>query len=344
MDDVDRRIVAALQIDGRASWRQIGQLAGVSESTAARHAQRLFEEGLVRVTAVADPARCGLGQAALIRLACEVGATRRVSHQLAERADVRFVALVTGGYDLVLELIVPSRTDLADFLIEDLTAIEGVRQSATSGVIRNFSTTFDWSRSALGGRAAPRGRPPLGHDAEPVSLDETDFALIRLLADDGRASFADLSDAVGLTESTTRRRAEALIERRCLHIATLVAPPLVGYDVEVMAWLRVDLSELEKTAEALAALPEVRYLSGTYGTSNLVLEAFMRSNDDLYAFLTDSLGSIPAIKDVELSIELETVKRAHLRMDDSHWRRPRAGAAWTQPAGGNGRRAGGAAR
>jgi DNA-binding Lrp family transcriptional regulator len=332
MEDVDRRLVAALQIDGRASWRQIGQLAGVSESTAARRAQRLFDDGLVRVTAVADPARCGFGQAALIRLACEVGATRRVSQQLAERDDVRFVALVTGGYDLVLELIVPTRDDLANFLIEELTSIAGVRQSATSGVIRNFSTTFDWSRAALGERAGP-GATPLGHDGGPLpTLDETDLALIRLLSDDGRATIADLACAVGLTESTTRRRTEALIDRRCLQIATLVAPPLVGYDVEVLAWLRVDLSELEITAKALAALPGVRYLSGTYGTTNLVLEAFMRSNDDLYAFLTDSLGSIPSIRDVELSIELETVKRAYLRMDDSHWRRPRADTDWSPAA------------
>jgi DNA-binding Lrp family transcriptional regulator len=326
MDEVDRRIIAALQIDGRASWRQIGQLADVSESTAARRAQRLFDDGVVRVTGVVDPSRCGHGHPALVRLACEMGATRNVSRQLAERSDVRFVALVTGGHDIVMELIVRSRQDLAHFLNEELTTIEGIKQSTTAGVIRNFRMSYDWSRDALGGRESTHreaDRP--SWDDEPVPLDDIDNALIRLLGDDGRASFAALGFTLEITESTARRRTEALIRRGCLQIASLVAPQLVGYNVEVFAWLRVNLAHLETTAQALAARREVRYLSGTYGSSNLVLEAILRSNDDLYGFLTGCLGSISGIEDVDVAVELETVKRGYLRMEDARWCRPHVG-------------------
>jgi DNA-binding Lrp family transcriptional regulator len=330
VDDVDRRIIAALQLDGRATWRQIGELVGVSDSTVARRAQRLFDEGIVRVTGVADPARCGLGHVALIRLACDMGATRRVSRQLAERPDVRFVSLVTGSYDIVMELIVGSRRELSYFLNEELKTIDGVKQSATAGVIRNFRMSYDWSREALGARLAdaPPLPPDRFDDGQPVELDDLDHALLRLLSDDGRASFADLADAVEITESTARRRTEALLERGCLRVAVLVVPELVDFHVEVFAWLRVKLAELEQTAQALTAQRSVRYLSGTYGASNLVLEAVLRSDDDLYRFLTDGLGGIPAIENVEVNVELETVKRAYLRIEDSHWCRPRVDPAW----------------
>ena len=330
MDEVDRRVVAALQLDGRARWRRVGQLAGVSESTAARRAQRLFDEGVVRVAGVADATRCGLGHPALIRLACDVGTTRTVSRKLAERPDVRFLALVTGAHDIVMELIVPSRHQLAHFLNEELTTIGGIRHSATAGVIRNFRMSYDWSRDTLAGRAAPTtvAPPQDGSAGAAVALDGIDTALLRLLSGDGRATFSALAAALDVTESTARRRTEALIEQRCLQIATLVAPQLVGYDVEVLAWLRVNLAHLEETARTLACRREVRYLSGTYGASNLVLEAILHSNEDLYEFLTGCLGSISGIEDVDVAVELETVKRAYLRMEDSRWCRPGGDPVW----------------
>lgn len=316
MDELDRRIAAALQVDGRATWRDVGRVVGASESTVARRAQQLIESGVMRVTAVADPIRCGFGYPVLVQLRCEVGAVTEVAQMLARRPDVRFVAVVTGTFDVVVELIVPSRRRLARVLVEELTGVEGITQTTTEIVLRNFKTAYDWSRDLLGAAAAKLEPPPVAEHAR-VTLTAVDLELLQLLVDDGRRSFADLAAALGISESMARRRVEALTNAGCLRFATFIQPHLLGYDVEVFIWMRVDLATLEETAALLARRHEVRYLSATSGFSDLTCEVILRSPDELYRFTTETLGALPAVRQVDIALELDTVKRGFFRMDDN---------------------------
>ena len=50
LDYLDRQIVAALQANARATWRQIATVVGSSESTVKRRAERLIRTGAVRIT------------------------------------------------------------------------------------------------------------------------------------------------------------------------------------------------------------------------------------------------------------------------------------------------------
>lgn len=312
MDQLDRRIAAALQVNGRATWRQVARAVGSSESTVARRAQQLIDAGFMRVTAVADPIRCGFGYPVLVQLKCEVGAAGEVADVLAERPDVRFVALVTGTFDVVMELVVPSRRRLARVLIEELPQVDGITETTTESVLRNFKMAYDWSRELLGASALELEHAP-DTDDRPITLTAVDLELLQLLVDDGRRSFADLAAALDISESMARRRVDALVASGCLRFATFVEPHRLGYDVEVFIWMRVDLALLEETAVALAARPEVRYLSATSGFSDLTCEVILRSQDDLYAFSTETLGALPAVRQVDFALELATVKRGYFR-------------------------------
>lgn len=317
MDDLDRQIAAALQVNGRATWHQVARAVGSSESTVARRAQRLLEHGVLRIAAVTDPGRAGFGYPVLVQLRCGAAAAPRVADILADRADSRFVALVTGTFDIVMELIVPSRRYLAHVLLDELTAVEGIGETTTESVIRNFKTSYDWSRELLGAAADELGGGfgPATTPGSGGTLDSIDLELVQLLSEDGRRSFADLAAQTGIGESAARRRVHSMCSNGSMSFATFVAPELLGYDVELMCWIRVDLSRLDRIASALAALPEVRYLSATSGYSDLICEIILRSQDDLYDFSTKTLGRLEGVTSVNFALELQTVKRAHLRMD-----------------------------
>jgi DNA-binding Lrp family transcriptional regulator len=317
MDGLDRRIAAALQVNGRASWLQVARVVGSSESTIARRAQRMIDAGEIRVVAVADPARCGFGYPVLVQLKCEIGTASRVAHALANRHDVRFLALVTGSFDIVMELIVPSRRYLAGVLLEELPRIGGIKETTTETVLRNFKMSYDWSRGLLGDASAGLDHPapvPENAPAKPHELDTLDLRLYELLLEDGRRSFSELASIVGISESMARRRVDALWERGCIRFATLLEPYLLGYDVECFCWIGVDLSQLEQAARTLAGQREVRYLSATIGHSDLICEIILRSQDDLYGFSTQTLGRLPGVQGVDVGLELQTVKRAYVRM------------------------------
>lgn len=316
MDDLDRQIAAALQVNGRATWLQIARAVDSSESTVARRAQRLIEHGVLRIAAVTDPGRAGFGYPVLVQLKCGAAAPK-VADILADRADARFLALVTGTFDIVMELIVPSRRYLANVLLNELTAIEGIAETTTESVVRNFKTSYDWSRDLLG-EAADELEGSLGATADPdreATLDPIDLQLVQLLSEDGRRSFADLAAQLGISESVARRRVHSMCASGSMSFATFVAPELLGYDVELMCWMRVDLSRLDEIASTLATLPEVRYVSATSGYSDLICEIILRSQDDLYDFSTKTLAGLNGVHNVNFALELQTVKRAHLRMD-----------------------------
>jgi DNA-binding Lrp family transcriptional regulator len=317
MDDLDRRIAVALQVNGRASWQQVARVVGRSESTVSRRAHRMFEAGLLRVAAISDPVRCGFGYPVLVQLRCEVGEEMRVAHALADRSDVRFVALVTGSFDIVMELIVPSRRYLAGILLEELPKVGGIEDTTTETVLRNFKMSYDWSRELLGADGEQLEEPVVDRvGRNGGGLDAVDLRLYELLAEDGRRSFSDLAPLVGMSESMVRRRVERLRASGCLRFATLVEPYLLGYDVECVCWAHVDLSRLEETALTLAEHREVRYLSATIGYSDLICEIILRSQDDLYEFSTRTLGNLPGVRRVDLGLELRTIKRAFLLMSE----------------------------
>jgi len=311
LDALDKRLIAALQVAPRASWQQLAAALGISESTVSRRARRLFTSGCVTVTGIPDPLKCGLGFPVLIQVGCEVGAAGSVARSLAMRPDVRFVALLSGSHDLVLEVVVSSREQLGEVLLNDLNQIPGILRTSTETVVRNFKTSYDWGRELLGEQASLLPAPPIpapDSDGQP-KVDAEDLHLMELLGADGRMSAAELAKHSNLSESAVRRRVDNLSATGALHFATFVDPQLIGFEVPVFLWLDVDLAALEEVAGALAARHEVRYLSATAGYSNLIAEVILRDLDRLYLFLTDVVGSLPGVRRSEVGLELATVKR-----------------------------------
>lgn len=314
LDDLDRRIVAALQINGRATWQQVATVVEASESAVSRRANRMFKQGQLRVVAVADPLRCGLGYPVLLQIECAVGAVGAVARALSARADVRFVALLGGAYDLVVELIVPSRAHLTAVLVEELNTVPGIVRTTTESVIRNFKTSYDWGRALLGDAATRLVPATTDTNAPAPALDEVNLRLIQLLAVDGRRTIADLAGRLGIGESMARRRVEQLTVSGCLRFGTLIDPELLGYHWELFVWLGVDLGRLEEIVAVLGDRPEVRYLSATAGYSDLACEIVLRDHDDLYRFNTEVLGALDGVTRVEIGTELHTVKRVYLNV------------------------------
>src|ERR1700712_5732376 len=86
VDDLDRKILHALQISGRAPFSLIGEVIGVSEQTVARRYRRLRVAGVVRVVGVVDPAMMGQLDW-MVRITCRPNAAMALGDALAARDD-----------------------------------------------------------------------------------------------------------------------------------------------------------------------------------------------------------------------------------------------------------------
>lgn len=318
LDDLDRRIVAALQADPRAPWAQLGAVVGVSETTVMRRVQRLRDTGSLILLAAPDPLRCGLGQPVHVYFKAVPGKAAQLAHELAGRTDVRYVSLLAGTQDVMCELIAPDRGYLRDLLLSELTEGNTVQTSTTAVVLKQFKISDQWSEALL--NSGPDGARP--HDKEPepaptpavekpAGLDELDSRLVAALSVDGRRSYADLAADLGLSETTVARRIAALTAAKRVYFLALVDPVAVGFDLEALIHFRVEPSTLESTAKTLASTSQVRYMAATTGTRDLVCDAVFRDNEDLYSFLTRTVAGVRGVVHADVDVVLESVKRQY---------------------------------
>ncbi|MDI7276832.1 MAG: response regulator [Anaerolineae bacterium] len=152
----------------------------------------------------------------------------------------------------------------------------------------------------------------------PTALDETDLRIIRLLQTDGRMSNVDIARTLGMSEATVRKRVDRLIAEKAVRVVALPDLGAIGCTLVVLITLRVDLSQIESIARALADLPEVRWVSHATGEYDLAVEAAFGSDEQLLQFLTTQLAAIPGIRNVSTAHVLRTIKSL------ADWRLPSA--------------------
>jgi DNA-binding Lrp family transcriptional regulator len=250
------------------------------------------------------------------------GRGRDLARLLAERSDVRYVSLVAGSYDLMCEFIVPDHRYLSHLLTTELPGSEAVTSSSTAVVLKQFKTVDQWSGPLLGEESSiaaaddsaaltALGNGEQGRRRRADPLDDLDTRLLAALRADGRRSYADLSQDLGLSETAVARRIAALRGDNRIDFLALVDPAALGFDLEVIMHVRVDPSRIAATATALAATRQVRYVSATTGERDLTCDAVFRDSDDLWEFVTSTVGKLRGVKSVDTDLVLEAIKRAY---------------------------------
>jgi Lrp/AsnC family transcriptional regulator, regulator for asnA, asnC and gidA len=131
------------------------------------------------------------------------------------------------------------------------------------------------------------------------AVTSTDRAIIRLLQQNARVSYAELSRATGIPESTVRRRMDRLQQRGVIEFAMLAEPAKLGYELRAMIGLKVELQRLEEIATTLRAMNEVTFAAFVTGNFDILIQTVVRSQEGLVDFLTKRLARIEGVKSTE---------------------------------------------
>ncbi len=151
LDDVDRRLIAALQADGRASMRLLAETLHVSRATVYQRVARLEREGVIRgYAAVVDPDALGLGLSAFVYLDVEQHAWKTLRHQVLQLPEVVFGALVSGEHDIVLHVRTTDATALRELVLSRLQSMAEVRSTQTVLIFDELSPAGDVVRPHQG--------------------------------------------------------------------------------------------------------------------------------------------------------------------------------------------------
>lgn len=140
LDEIDRRILDQLQLDGRMTNQELSERVGLSPSPCLRRLKQLEGEGIItRYVALVDPGHVGLNVTAFVRVRLDQQDDRHLAafeEAVAEFPEVMECYLMTGDADYQLRVLVESLGAFEDFLRQKLTPIQGVSQVTTSFALR----------------------------------------------------------------------------------------------------------------------------------------------------------------------------------------------------------------
>jgi Lrp/AsnC family transcriptional regulator, regulator for asnA, asnC and gidA len=143
IDDVDKAIVEQLQQDGRLPYTKLAAAVGLSEAAVRQRVQRLVESGVVQIVAVTDPLMLGFRREAMIGLKVE-GDLRGVADVIAAIPEVSYVVVVSGSFDLLMEVVCEDDDHLLTLLNDKVRSIPGVRSTETFTYLRLYKQTYAW--------------------------------------------------------------------------------------------------------------------------------------------------------------------------------------------------------
>lgn len=142
IDDVDRRILAALHADARIPNSALADVVGIAPSTCHGRVRRLQDLGVIRgFHADIDPAAIGLPLQAMISVSLQAGARGKIRNfiqQIRRKQQVIDVYFLAGADDFILHVAARDTDDLRSFVVDNLNADADVAGTQTSLIFEHL--------------------------------------------------------------------------------------------------------------------------------------------------------------------------------------------------------------
>jgi DNA-binding Lrp family transcriptional regulator len=310
IDVLDRRIIHALYIDPRAPFSRLAEVLGSSEQTIARRYRRLFDGRILRVVGQLDSQRLGQSDWA-VRIRCAPGFAPTVAAKLAQHPDTSWVQLTSGGTEIFSTIHSRDSEQQTPVLLSQLSVGRQIVDLEAYCLLHLFATGLsappgpsDLSRGEIAQLAGPR--PSI--DRPKAKLQDSDWPLIRALADDGRASYRQLAARAHWHESTVRRRVEELIASGVLFFDLDLASDALASRPQALLWMSVAPNNLRAVGQALASRPDFPFVAATTGSTNLVAALVCPDDRSLYEYLTGEMTALDGLTHIETAPVMRFVK------------------------------------
>lgn len=145
IDDIDLQIIKILNEDGRTPFSQIAKRLSVSTGMIRQRYHRLVQEGVLQVVAVTNPLLMGFTIMAHIGVKAEVSRLKEIADQIAAFEEVIYLVLLTGSYDLHIEVVCRDQAHLLNFLTNKLHSVEGIKDTESFICMQIAKEVYTWT-------------------------------------------------------------------------------------------------------------------------------------------------------------------------------------------------------
>lgn len=315
IDELDRRLVHALQIAPRAPWTRVAAVVGADAVTLARRWQRLRDDGLAWVTCHPPGDRAA---GAVVEISTQPTALRQVLKEIIGDERAVSIDVTSGGRDIILTAMCRDQDDLSNYLLDRLGTLEGIAAISSHPVSAILTEGSQWRLQELDANEtasltapAPRVRQRARRD---VALE---YAIADALAEDGRMGATELAVRLDAPQRRVRETIAELFAASRLVLRADIARHASGWPVAACFFLSVPAPHVERVGALLSKIREIRTVLSVVGRYNIVMTVWMRSITDVPRLEARIESQLQGVRIVDRSIILRTAKVVGTTLDDA---------------------------
>src|SRR2546428_5781457 len=131
IDEIDQRIIEALQLDGRRPFTKLAAELGISEASVRQRVANLINTRVMQIVAITNPIKLGFSLASMIVIRVSGDRLLEVAEEISAFDEVIYLILCTGRFDMLAEVVCRDNDHLLKFLTAKLYKVQGVQQAQT---------------------------------------------------------------------------------------------------------------------------------------------------------------------------------------------------------------------
>lgn len=309
IDELDRKIVERLRVDGRETNRSLAATLGVNEATIATRLRRLESARMIHVVALTDIHRLGYQCFALALISVGGRSVMAVAADLAQIPQTISVNVHTGRYDIVCAVLARDLAELGTVIGEQVPRVDGVATVRCELAVDVPRFDSSWAaltaESQLGATGLPRPALPAG------AVDELDHRIIEALQRDARSSNRGIAAELAVSEGTVRTRLRRMEDEGLIRIRAVSDVLAFGLRAAATIGVHVQGGEIDAVGRALREIAGVAAIIRSLGEFDFVLIVIAPTRGLLLDDLLNGIQAIHGIRSTETFENVATLKHVY---------------------------------
>ncbi len=144
MDEIDRKIIAQLQTDGRTTLLELAKISGLTSMGTKKRLEKLIKNGTINVSALLNPKALGLHPAVVILEMENAEAMQNLLERFKDCPRVIQIFKTVGGFNLIAIVVAENAETLESISMEkcSMRSSPGIRRSEFYPISDTFFSPY----------------------------------------------------------------------------------------------------------------------------------------------------------------------------------------------------------
>jgi Lrp/AsnC family transcriptional regulator for asnA, asnC and gidA len=144
-------------------------------------------------------------------------------------------------------------------------------------------------------------------------MDNFDKEILKLLQENYRISYQELSRKIGKAASTIHNRVQGMLNEGIIkEFDTIIDPFKVGFEAIAVLGISVDPLRIHEVAKEIASFEQVQLVATSTGDHDLIVRIIEKDEKSLWRFIKNKIKTIEGVKpEMDVSSFIDIYKMTH---------------------------------